>query len=67
MIVPQRRGELEEFAPELRPIESDEDLRRKYEFLFLSPHVTRDGTSSGNDGRPPRESASRGKGTTRAR
>jgi hypothetical protein len=34
MIVPQRRAELEEFAPELRGIESDEDLRRKYE-LFL--------------------------------
>jgi Family of unknown function (DUF6065) len=29
MIVPQRRAELEEFAPELRPIESDEDLQRK--------------------------------------
>jgi hypothetical protein len=35
MIVPQRRGELEEFAPELRLIESDEDLQRKYE-LFRS-------------------------------
>jgi hypothetical protein len=34
MIVPQRRAELEEFAPELRRIESDEDLQRKYE-LFL--------------------------------
>ncbi|WAC89575.1 DUF6065 family protein [Mycobacterium sp. Aquia_213] len=34
MIVPQRRGELEEFAPELKPIESDEELERKYE-LFL--------------------------------
>lgn len=34
MIVPQRRAELEEFAPELRPIESDEDLCRKHE-LFL--------------------------------
>jgi hypothetical protein len=34
MIVPQRRAELEEFAPELRPIDSDEDLGRKYE-LFL--------------------------------
>jgi hypothetical protein len=38
MIVPQRRGELEEFAPELRPIESDEDLRRKYEFFLRSRH-----------------------------
>ena len=36
MIVPQRRGELEEFAPELRPIASDEDLRRKYEFFLRS-------------------------------
>jgi hypothetical protein len=26
MIVPQRRAELEEFAPELRRIENDEDL-----------------------------------------
>ncbi|OMC21135.1 DUF6065 family protein [Mycobacterium sp. SP-6446] len=34
MIVPQRRAELEEFAPELRRIESDEELRRKHE-LFL--------------------------------
>src|SRR5271165_5287921 len=34
MIVPQRRAELEEFAPELRRIESDEDLRCKNE-LFL--------------------------------
>jgi len=31
MIVPQRRAELEEFAPELRRIESDEELNRKYE------------------------------------
>jgi hypothetical protein len=31
MIVPQRRAELEEFSPELRRIESDEDLQRKYE------------------------------------
>jgi Family of unknown function (DUF6065) len=35
LIVPQRRNELEEFAPERRRIESDEDLQRKYE-LFLS-------------------------------
>jgi hypothetical protein len=34
MIVPQRRAELEEFAPELRRIESDENLQRKHE-LFL--------------------------------
>jgi hypothetical protein len=34
MIVPQRRAELEEFAPELRRIESDEDLHGKHE-LFL--------------------------------
>jgi hypothetical protein len=38
MIVPQRRGELEEFAPELRPIESDEELRRKHEFFLRSRH-----------------------------
>jgi hypothetical protein len=31
MIVPQRRAELEEFAPELRRIASDEDLRGKLE------------------------------------
>jgi len=31
MIVPQRRAELEEFAPELRRIESDEELNHKYE------------------------------------
>ncbi|MDT5114320.1 MAG: hypothetical protein QOE30_59 [Mycobacterium sp.] len=35
MIVPQRRGELEKYHPELRRIESDEELQRKYE-LFLS-------------------------------
>jgi hypothetical protein len=34
MIVPQRRAELDEFAPELRHIESDQVLRRKYD-LFL--------------------------------
>jgi len=36
MIVPQRRGDLEEFAPELRRIESDEDLQRKHEFFLGS-------------------------------
>lgn len=36
MIVPQRRAELEEFAPELRPIESDEELHRKHEFFLSS-------------------------------
>ncbi|BBX44413.1 DUF6065 family protein [Mycobacterium cookii] len=36
MIVPQRRTELEEFAPELRPIESDDDLRRKHEVFLHS-------------------------------
>lgn len=30
MIVPQRRAELEDFAPELRRIDSDEDLDRKH-------------------------------------
>ncbi len=38
MIVPQRRADLEEFAPELRHIESDEDLRRKHEFFLRSRH-----------------------------
>jgi hypothetical protein len=38
MIVPQRRAELEEFAPELRPIESDENLRRKHEVFLRSRH-----------------------------
>jgi hypothetical protein len=36
MIVPQRRAELEEFVPELRRIDSDEDLRRKHEFFLQS-------------------------------
>jgi hypothetical protein len=36
MIVPQRRGELEEFAPELRPIDTDDELRRKHEFFIRS-------------------------------
>jgi hypothetical protein len=36
MIVPQRRAELEEFAPELRRIESDEDLQCKHEFFLRS-------------------------------
>jgi len=36
MIVPQRRAELEEFAPELRRIESDEDLQRKHEVFLRS-------------------------------
>ncbi len=40
MIVPQRRAELEEFVPELRFIESDQDLDRKHK-LFLRE---RDGT-----------------------
>ena len=39
MIVPQRRAELEEFAPELRRIESDEDLQRKHQ-LFLRERDT---------------------------
>src|ERR1700743_3347049 len=36
MIVPQRRAELEDFAPELRQIDSDEDLQRKHK-AFLGP------------------------------
>jgi hypothetical protein len=43
MIVPQRRTDLEEFAPELRRIESDEELQRKYDFFLnarnKNPHV----------------------------
>jgi hypothetical protein len=38
MIVPQRRADLEEFAPELTRIESDEDLRRKHESFLDSRH-----------------------------
>lgn len=38
MIVPQRRGELEEFAPELMPVASDDELRRKHEFFIRSRH-----------------------------
>lgn len=34
MIVPQRRGELEEFTPEIRPLAADAELQRKHE-LFL--------------------------------
>jgi hypothetical protein len=41
MIVPQRRAELEEFAPELRRIESDEDLQRKYEFFLRSRNAAK--------------------------
>ena len=41
MVVPQRRAELEEFAPELRRIESDEDLQRKHA-LFLHERGTAD-------------------------
>ena len=40
-IVPQRRAELEEFAPELRRIESDEDLQRKHEFFIHSRDATK--------------------------
>ncbi|MCV7438877.1 DUF6065 family protein [Mycobacterium seoulense] len=36
MIVPQRRAELEEFAPELRRIESDAELYAKHEFFLGS-------------------------------
>jgi hypothetical protein len=36
MIVPQRRGELECFAPELRHIDSDEELRRKHDVFIRS-------------------------------
>ena len=40
MIVPQRRAELEEFAPELQRIESDEDLQRKHELFLRSRDTT---------------------------
>jgi len=36
MIVPQRRGELEHFAPEIRRIDSDETVRRKHEYFLRS-------------------------------
>ncbi len=36
MIVPQRRGELEEFTPEFRPIASDDDAHRRHESFILS-------------------------------
>src|ERR1700742_1373400 len=36
MIVPQRRGELEEFAPEFRPIAADDGLRGKHEHFLQS-------------------------------
>jgi hypothetical protein len=36
MIVPQRRADLEQFTPELRRIESDEELQRKHEFFRRS-------------------------------
>ena len=39
MIVPQRRGDLEEFVPELRRIESDEDLERKHRSFLRSRTV----------------------------
>jgi Family of unknown function (DUF6065) len=38
MIVPQRRSDLEEFAPELWRIESDQDLHRKHELFLRSRH-----------------------------
>jgi len=41
MIVPQRRVELEEFAPELRRIESDEDLQRKHELFLCSRNAAK--------------------------
>lgn len=41
MIVPQRRAELEEFAPELRRLETDEDLQRKHELFLRSRDETK--------------------------
>jgi hypothetical protein len=61
MVVPQRRADLEEFAPELRRIESDEDLQRKYgSFLRSRDEEGRVGPRR----RSPRESAWTGKATT---
>jgi hypothetical protein len=58
MIVPQRRGELEEFTPDLRPIASDDDLRRKYE-TFLTSRTqlgqTQAATNTAGDERTPWE------------
>lgn len=36
MIVPQRRAELEEFVPEMMPIEADEDVHAKHEAFLAS-------------------------------
>jgi hypothetical protein len=36
MIVPQRRGELEEFAPEIRPLASDGELAGRYQNWWRS-------------------------------
>ncbi|EUA32345.1 hypothetical protein I548_1119 [Mycobacterium intracellulare] len=61
MIVPQRRAELEEFAPELRPIESDEELHRKHEF-FLGSRGALGREQETADGAPA--SGCRGRATT---
>ena len=55
MIVPQRRAELEEFAPELRRIESDEDLQRKHEFFLRSRDAAKQ-VRAGSEGRRGRAS-----------
>lgn len=41
VIVPQRRGELERFVPELRCIASDIELQRKYEYFLSSRSETK--------------------------
>lgn len=66
MIVPQRRAELEEFAPELRHIESDEDLHRKHEsFLRSRGALGRDQavTNTAEERVPPQRDYTRGRHT----
>jgi hypothetical protein len=41
MIVPQLRADLEEFTPELRRIDSDEDLKRKHESFLRSRNAAK--------------------------
>lgn len=62
MIVPQRRGELEEFAPELRPLESDEELHRKHEhFLGSRGALGREQEAAGDEKGPWQGDYTRGR------
>jgi Family of unknown function (DUF6065) len=55
MIVPQRRGELEEFAPEIRPIDGNPELQEQYQAWSSSrDRFLQTLGSSGRDGRAPR-------------